>query len=137
MKILVDKEDEHLIKNKRWRLNAYGYPIISIHSLLMTPPKGMVVDHINGNRLDNRKCNLRVCTHAENSMNTKISTANTSGFKGVSKSRSGKKWRARLTVNRKIAYLGVFDSKEEAHIMYCFGATHYFGEFANDGNYNI
>lgn len=91
-------------------------------------PDGLVVDHIDGDRTNNRIENLRVCTRAENSRNCKKSKANTSGFKGVS--RSGNKWRAQIRVNRKRISLGNFLTKEEAHKAYCDAAEYYFKEFA-------
>ena len=55
----------------------------SIHRLVMDAPKGMVIDHINGNGLDNRKENLRICTHSENAMNQRLKSHSVSGYKGV------------------------------------------------------
>ena len=68
---------------------------IILSRLLMNPIEDEVVDHINGDRLDNRKENLRVCTQAENLRNRKMNKNNSAGFKGVA--RSGSKWRARIT----------------------------------------
>jgi hypothetical protein len=88
-------------------------------------PKG-VVDHINGNRFDNRIANLRECSRAENMRNLK--GRGTSGFKGVFAHR--KKWLARICVNRKDHYLGVFNTKEEAGAAYDAAARILHGKFA-------
>lgn len=91
------------------------------------------VDHINGNRSDNRIANLRLATARENSRNAGMSRNNTSGYKGVFWERGCGKWRASITVNRKTIHLGVFVSAPEAHAAYCAAAKKYHGEFANTG----
>ncbi len=109
-------------------LNANGYFEIKIagktiptHRLafvLMTgnfPPDGMVVDHANGIRTDNRWCNLRLCTRAQNSQNkTGPAPKNTSGFRGVHWDKRFSKWKASIKVCGKRHNLGSFDSKEDA-----------------------
>ena len=79
------------------------------------------MDHINGNPTDNRLCNLRLATRAQNLVNTKA-RKNSSGIKGVSWYAAGKKWRAQIKVNGKTHYLGAYSSKEEAAEKYqgCF-----------------
>lgn len=90
-----------------------------------------VVDHIDGNPVNNKIENLRAATYFNNSGNRKISKNNTSGFKGISKSRS--KWIAQICVNRKTIQLGQYETPEEAHQAYMKAAKKYFGEFATDG----
>lgn len=92
-------------------------------------PPGMFVDHINGDPCDNRLANLRLATAAENSRNRKRTVRNTTGFKGVTKSASGK-WVAQLEVHRKSYSLGSFNCPTAAHLAYCRGAKKHFGEFA-------
>ena len=96
----------------------------------MNAPKGMSVDHINGNKLDNRKSNLRICTHAENLRNLKKAKNNTSGFKGVSWYSKSKKWRAVITFGGKYHHLGLFVKKQDAIDAYNQKAKEYFGQFA-------
>ena len=72
------------------------------------------IDHINGNRLDNRICNLRLASNQENSFNTKIKKNNTSGCTGVTWSQNAKKWMAQIVVNNKTIYLGIFKDKNLA-----------------------
>jgi hypothetical protein len=89
---------------------------------------GVYVDHINGNGLDNRRSNLRICSHSENMKNCKRYTSNKSGYKGVGFHNG--KWRARINIDRKSIFLGHFSTAEEAHAAYCEAAKRLYGEFA-------
>lgn len=91
---------------------------------IMGNPKGKVVDHINGDTLDNRKVNLRICDHKDNLRNQKKSKNNKSGYKGVYKARN--KWRAEI----KDENIGTYNTKEEAALAYNQKAKKIFGEFA-------
>ncbi len=90
-----------------------------------------VIDHINGDTLDNRKANLRVCTNAENIRNRCRDKDNASGFKGVTC--EGKKWLAQIFHNGRGYRLGRFSTPEEAHAAYCAAAVRFYGKFANFG----
>jgi len=103
---------------------------LSIHRLITEAPKGMHVDHINGNPLDNRKSNLRICTHAENSNNTGPRKNNTSGYKGVYWAKRNKRWLAQITHNGKQVYIGHYKDKEEAARAYDAKAKELHGEYA-------
>lgn len=130
---LIDAEDFEKIKNKMWSLNDVGYirtRNILLHRLIMDCPKNMQVDHKNGNTLDNRRCNLRICTQSENNRNTKKRRDNTSGYKGVSWNKNRKKWVAIISINSKHCALGYFTTKEEAYTVYCRAAKRLHGEFA-------
>ncbi len=85
-----------------------------MHRLIMDAPKGMEVDHINGNSLDNRKSNLRICTRSQNQRNSGPLKNNTSGYKGVVRYHRIKKWAARIKHNSKSIHIGCYDDKEEA-----------------------
>jgi len=87
-----------------------------------------LVDHWNNNPLDNRRCNLRLASKITNAQNSKLSSRNTSGYKGVY--RSFKKWAAEIKVNKQKIRLGRFDTPEEAYQAYCEAALKYHGEFA-------
>ena len=104
------------------------------------------VDHINGDKTDNRRSNLRVATNGQNRANSKLNDNNKSGLKGVhlkkrpaSKNRErkqrsdtmGDRWVAQINVNGKKYHLGNFDTKEEAHEVYSEAARKHFGEFAS------
>jgi len=87
-------------------------------------------DHIDGNTLDNRETNLRLATHAQNAHNTKLRKDNTSGYKGVGKHHGTSKWKARIMVDKKPVFLGLYDTPEQAYAAYCEAARKYHGEFA-------
>lgn len=89
-----------------------------------------LVDHINGNTLDNRRSNLRLATVKENTRNQQINKKNTSGYKGVSWYRKDCKWIARIKVDGKTLYLGSFKNPEDAYAAYCEAAAKYHGAFA-------
>ena len=85
-----------------------------LHRYIMNCPKGMYVDHINHNTLDNRKCNLRITTNANNIRNGNIRKNNTSGINGVSYDKERKKYVAIIGVNGKKMFLGRFINLEDA-----------------------
>lgn len=88
------------------------------------------IDHINGNELDNRRENLRSATNAENLMNQKLCSNNTSGFKGVIWRKDRNKWQAKIMVHGKTQHLGYSNCKIEAAKAYDNAARELFGEFA-------
>lgn len=87
------------------------------------------IDHINGDRSDNRLCNLRLATSSDNAKNRKITSKNTSGFKGVSFRKANKKWYAQCQANGIIHHLGYFDTAETASDAYQQFAASLHGEF--------
>ena len=103
--------------------------ILRIHRYITGAPDGMVVDHINHNTLDNRRCNLRVCTSAQNSQNM-ISGVGVSRYKGVTWNRRDKKWMAQIQYNGKKKNLGYYDYEGDAADAYNKSATKMFGEYA-------
>ena len=128
--VLFDKEDYELIKDWTWCDNHLGYAcskkmnkrkntIVRMHNLIMnyhtkSENKGMVVDHINHNTMDNRKANLRLITHSQNIMNSKLQGRSKSGRTGVSWSKRAQKWQAYITKNRKRINLGVYEEINDA-----------------------
>lgn len=106
---------------------------ITMHDLIMAPPDGMVVDHINGDGLDNdRYENLRFCpSNMQNTWNQKKTRSTVSSqYKGVSWITAKGRWRADLMCDSKKIYLGSYLDEEEASKAYDIGAVHYFGEYA-------
>ena len=95
------------------------------------PAKG--IDHINGDRGDNRIENLRLADPYENSWNTGARVINTSGYKGVNWNASNNAWQSRITVQGKRIFLGHFQDRREAYAAYCAAAEKYHGAFANTG----
>jgi len=108
--------------------------IVTMQQLIMNPPKGMVIDHINGNGLDNRRCNLRICTREQNLKNQKRHKNNKCGYKGVHWVPLLKKWRAGIYSDGKDIYIGVYASLEDAAKAYNKAAIKYHGEFARLNN---
>jgi len=146
--VIVDEQDAHLLAEYDWSIRPSGSTEYvqkalfengvyvgyrSLHRLITGCEGGRVVDHKNGNGLDNRRENLRVCTQAENLRNRKINVNNTSGFKGVSfdpGTRNSKPWRSRIVADGKRINLGRFSSPEEAHAAYCKASVERHGEFS-------
>ena len=130
-RVLIDLEDIELLSDIRWCLysNRYAYNkrIGYLHRFLMNPPEGYVVDHINHNMLDNRKCNLRVCTQHQNTMNRGARKDNQTGVKGVTK--SGNNYLVRIVYNGQCIYLGTYNTIEEASHVYQEKARELFGEY--------
>jgi hypothetical protein len=138
---IVDDEDFEFLNRRMWQFTTGGYvtttirrigcrKTICMHRLVMNTPDGMDTDHINGNKLDNRKENLRICTTAENCQNQKIRTTNKSGYKGVFFCKYTNKWRAMIRTNYKLKNLGVFKTPEEAALAYDAEAIAKHGKFA-------
>lgn len=136
---IIDEDDLGLISQYHWHKSKRGYAVSSywkdgktrkiyMHRLIMGGQSN--IDHKDGCKLDNRKSNLRLCSHSQNMYNQKKRVDNTSGFKGVSWSKAAKKWHAYINISKRRVYLGVFNSKEEAAAAYNEAAKKNFGEFA-------
>lgn len=108
---------------------------VILHRLLAgAANRSEIVDHINGNGLDNRRLNLRICAQRENLRNRGINRNNTSGYKGVSWEKHTKKWVAKIGVDGKEIRLGKFDNKQDAAIAYKIAAIRFHGQFAKFTN---
>jgi hypothetical protein len=140
---IVDDDMFDYLSQWRWYYHKNGYALrnqrvygenrkycIRMHRLIAGAPKGFDVDHINGNKLDNRRDNLRVATRSENNYNKGTQVNNTSGYKGVCWSKQRKKWRSRIVVEGREMHLGFFHCKHEAAEAYNKAALNYHGEFA-------
>ena len=102
---------------------------VFLHRLLLSPAENEVVDHIDGDGLNNRLSNLRLASYQENNRNRRRSGANTSGYKGVSYSARHGRWLAKIKVDNRTKQLGVFVSPEDAHAAYARASREVFGEF--------
>ncbi len=139
---LVDDADYEVIKSYTWFFSDLGYAKTTIwknnkatqlrmhHMINGKTKKGEYTDHINGNKLDNRRENLRICTNAENMRNRPAPSSNTSGYKGVTWHKQRNRWAARIKVFYKSIHLGLFDSKKDAAKAYNMAAKKHFGKYA-------
>jgi hypothetical protein len=93
-------------------------------------PSNLQIDHTNNNASDNRICNLRLATSAQNAKNLRKRSGTTSKYKGVSWHKKNGKWQAQIRSDNKNIYLGYYDDPYEAHLAYCAAATALHGEFA-------
>lgn len=131
---LVDDTDFEWLSQYCWRRN-WGYAQGSVdgrrvhmHQLLVDCVLGLEVDHINRNRLDNRRANLRAVTHSQNLRNRAKNHFATSKFRGVCYCKWARKhWRADIRVNGKSIFLGVFETEEAAARCYDEAERKFFG----------
>lgn len=140
---IVDDDDYEELSKHKWcfkaggpgyavrniRLNGKGRLLV-MHREIMKVPDGKKTDHINGNGLDNRKCNLRICSHAENLKNRSKQSNNTSGYKGVYKLNDCNRWGVAIGCDGKETWVGSFKTKEEAALAYNEAALRVHGKFA-------
>jgi len=106
--------------------------VVRMHRVVLKPPEGKFIDHINHNGLDNRIANLRIATMRQNNWNARKRRCNCSSkYKGVSRSKGEKKWRARITFNGRSILIGEFDTEKEAGMAYDARARQLFGDYAS------
>lgn len=145
-----DMADRALLERYRWSPNRCGrttYAIahstgshktrkgLKMHRLILNPADGVYVDHINGDGLDNRRCNLRLATKAQNARNSTFKRAGSSSkFKGVCFRSDTGKWRAYVRSEGKKKFLGQFESEVEAAAAYNAAALKEYGEYARINN---
>lgn len=118
--IEIDEEDKHFIYGRSVFLSA-GYPAIwvngkteRLHRLIMRPPPGMGVDHINRNKLDVRRSNLRLCKQSDNCLNVPARKDSKTGIRGVWFDSARGKWAAQISFRKARINLGRFETKEAA-----------------------
>ncbi len=141
---IIDTDDYERLKKHKWYTSQdgnhfYAYAYISIankkkkifmHRYITSAPKGMVVDHIDGNGLNNLKSNLRICTHAQNVQNSRPKSNSSSKYKGVFWNKANKYWSATIHKGDMRMYLGGFEKEIDAARAYDKKAAELFGEFA-------
>lgn len=119
--MMCDHEDWERLKDYCWMLGSGGYAVsrengktVFFHARVIDCQNAMVRDHINRNKLDNRKCNLRIVSYQANIINSGKNICNTSGVKGVGYEKRRKKWYAKMIFGGKHIWLGYFDDFESA-----------------------
>lgn len=138
---ICDLEDWEKLKDLCWYKDINGYaatylnraPIL-MHRIVMNCPNGLVPDHINridGGVCDNRKSNLRIASRQQNSLNSKLFSHNTSGYRGISWDKNRSKWESKLGFHGKTIHLGRFDSIEDAIEARKQGELQYYGEYSS------
>lgn len=134
---LVDEEDYERIAAHKWHTRVDRRAIrwadgansrrVLMHREVVSAPDGVIVDHANGDTLDNRRSNLRICTAAQNAWN--VRAVRGKRFKGVQRYEPNR-WRARIRINGHLTHIGSFGSEVEAALAYDVIARQLFGEFA-------
>ena len=148
---IVDDDDYEILSKWKWHICAAGYASrkqksyevtttrkqIYMHRVINGTEDGFFTDHINGNKLDNRKENLRSVTTSENLRNKKMPKNNKTGFKGVfnmGEKYMNRPWRAAIRIDGKTVFLGYFETSLHAAVAYDKSAKENFGEFARLNN---
>lgn len=136
-----DIDDYQLIKDYHWETNNSGYVTsrqVRLHRLIMhVDDPNLMVDHINHDVSDNRKCNLRIVDAYLNSLNSKTPTNNTSGYKGVGFSKQKNKWEAKISVKGKLIHLGFYTNIEDAIMARKEGENKYHREYSYDNSMEL
>ena len=132
--VLIDKDDYDKIKKYKFNISVYGYvtnwKIGRLHRYIMGKiPENIVVDHINGNKLDNRKTNLRFATITQNMWNSKC--------KGYCYDKRAKKWKVYLTYEGKVLHFGYFKTEQEAINKRKEVEREFFGEFIRKDKFGV
>ena len=152
--VLFDLDDLHVVMSTTWFLHTGGYAygnvkgsykrdaitgkrttkVCLLHREILNPPKNLHVDHINGNPLDNRKANLRVCTQSQNSANSRLRSDNRYGVKGIYFDKVKNRFLVRVTFKRKLHIIGGFKTLSEAIKARLIAEDRIHGEFARKHN---
>jgi hypothetical protein len=140
---VVDDRDYDFLMQWKWHPRVYRKTVYAgrsiwnggdqkkffVHREIILPASDMVVDHIDGDGLNNQRANLRVCTHSQNRLNTGKRANNTSGLKGAYWSKAKRKWESYSNLNGVRRFLGRFDTAQEAHDAYVRASSVLHGEF--------
>jgi hypothetical protein len=146
-KFYFDLEDYNLIKDYSWHFNKYGYIVtkgpetnnktLFMHRLIMNAQENEDVDHIKHKKYDNRKSELRKVTDSQNLMNQELSIINTSGYKGISWSKSVQKWHVYINKDKKRYHLGHYEDINNAITARKQAEEKLFGKYSYDNSMNL
>lgn len=139
---LIDDENYEYLSEFSWGLHPKGYArrtkyvngksvTVLMHREIMGVDAGIFVDHKDGNKLNNRKNNLRIATVSQNNSNRQLLPTSTSGYKGVTYDPNREKWIAQIRNNGKRTFLGRFSTKEDAAKAYDDAAKELHGDFSS------
>ena len=140
---IVDDEDYERVSKYKWQATWGGYCYyatripwnkgkrheIRMHRFILNAPDDKIVDHIDFNGLNNRRDNIRTCTHSQSQYHRR-SHGGTSKYKGVSLCRKNNKWQAQIKHNRKSKWIGQYEKEKDAAKAYNKKAKELFGDFA-------
>jgi len=133
----IDAADYEWLSRWRWHMCSGGYAgrnengkTILMHRQIMQPPRGMLVDHMDRNKANNCRSNLRLCTHPENQRNKRKGIGSASQYKGVFHDKRCDRWYAKYRYEGKYHWLGFFDLEVDAARAYDYAAVEWYGEFA-------
>jgi hypothetical protein len=143
---ILDDNDFDYFSKWKWCIDSLGYvrrviylgggrkhqksKSFYLHREILKTPNGYETDHINRDKLDNRKSNLRITTRQQNGCNRILQSNNTSGYRGVTWNKDRQKWQAQIKAYQKHYYLGLFNDKFDAAKAYNKAAIKYFNRFA-------
>lgn len=139
--IHIDAKDFALVNKYKWHIRKTAadtfylftqknHRIYKLHRLILNCPKKLVVDHIDGNSLNNTRRNLRICTQSENTRNRRINKNNKSGYKGVSYHKQTNSWQVEIQYDNKRIYGKTYKDKKDAALAYNKLAIEHHGKFA-------
>lgn len=142
---IVDDADYEWLSEYKWYAtlrpygNCYAFRTIYkngrcrsrfMHREIMNVRRGQVIDHANGDGLDNRRCNLRIASQSQNIAHSRMHCNNTSGYRGVSWDAANRKWHSQVTIDGRRLHLGFFTDPKEAARAYDKATLEHFGKFA-------
>jgi len=145
MQPIVDPEDLPLLQSHSWKANGaksqyfkarFGREIHYLHRLIAGAGPGQIVDHINGDTLDCRKANLRLCDRSESNTNRKARCDSRAPYKGITETPSGR-WLAQIMKAKKYHRIGLFDTAQDAATAYDAAAIRLHGEFAKTNGFVV
>lgn len=140
---LVDDDDYPLISQHKWTYDNTGYAVrkitiargrykkVLMHRILTNAQPGQIVDHADGNGLNNTRSNLRLCNGSQNNANRWAKRKTETPYKGVKRAKTPGRWEASIGHNYKVIYLGTFDTPEQAAAAYATKAQELFGGYTN------